>query len=979
MRVAHRSASGPGSGAADGSIGQRSDHRADCVPSSATTTTIQTDGARFQMRPAAMGCLWSSCERPRRRIEASVLEDDATRRMPMGAMLATVWRPGQDRELGQKRRRSSTTTMTSSEGLELEPEDEEEAEEERREATRMSMEGPEVATGGREPERTPEVRGEDVILFTSVQQLCFEVIGKRIINKFEPRPQALCLFLFGRQNSSRGELAVELVEHSPLSKLLDSAQTTGRSAKEPDGDLPCPLFHHLDVASLIVANIDERIREYQSLVAQTMRVRELDETYGRPAPNEEAEEAVEEAVVEEEEEEEERTGSGQRSASEGSAGSELVTWSTKQRSMLQLKLIKYSNCVTAKWVAALIQRAIDKLESQLEGLKPSEATTRVYLINLVPNQLSLFQSCLFLQQPLLLRELQPPSWALKFERRTNIRLLGKERVAAAAAGSGSSSLRSTTSGLKFDIKLPQLMMRSPEPSSKQAAETTLGSQADLGALATTASNLLAENLHEKLGPKFNDNFAQQFGSAGRLTEVRYNPTRNYNYASHLDEQRAAGLLALERPSCAKACSPLALPSPRPTPPRSPLFDYSQPPQGLDASSPKSPLGSTLPVLDSSSTRLISPTPSQISGSTTDSASEPTTPRPAHVEQHGLKWAIELELFDSSTTGNRWRQTPAGAQSQAPDGQQAAQKQCLFVFQPPLRAGSRSPLVFVSGAERTGGQYQLLAVPIAYPNGQSQSVLEARRLHPRTVRPRSGADLSKLAKLIAKAQRHLAADLEGWLAVAIAGHLRDQQLAADLGAPSCAPSQHQHQKQPGRRAQPSLVVYALRLDCSRLRAAQAVNTCCSPAESCLSSPEARPSSSLELPLPSLPRLTLTVTDPAGREPLVASTCNNLSPSRPREVPKSQRHVQFKLSMAPERLNGGQQVAGHLQAQQRSWIGDNLFLSCTEVGLLGLMKPLAHSLSSLGWNSRTNQTGRAPPTESPSAGAANRDLEDISPES
>jgi hypothetical protein len=525
----------------------------------------------------------------------------------------------------------------------------------------------------------------EVLLFTSVQQLCYQIIGQRFLMRPTHEPSAgalapspankghqhhhqdtLCLFMFGRQGSSMGELAYELVEHSSLVTFMDdhcqhqaghkqhqdgqraSANATGvRQARPKSAKLDgreCPLYHYIDVTSLIVANIDGRIREYNRLVAQTLRARRqelvceeangVDREIGSSVDCSSAGRGSElgSLATSSQDDDHDEDGSGSRTGLEsvldsasvwsrdatarelsieaellarpqtGANGARpssatsarcphhhkqqpqaqqppadqfgMATLSTRQRSILQLKMIKYATCVTAKWIMLLTQNEIAKLEAQLKRLTSltsccddaptrTPPPTRVYLINLVPNQLSLFKTCLYLQQELPLATFRHRYQAIKFERRTNIKLTAKERGTGSigrssegsspgqtgAAGPGRPRLNSAgQDGNLFQrLKLPQLKLPTilvprsnsepsiaarddeQEPQRPMSADDDGQQQRSSRQLELTATSLIANSVNEKLAPKFSENFASQFRKLDKLVQLRYNPIKNYNY------------------------------------------------------------------------------------------------------------------------------------------------------------------------------------------------------------------------------------------------------------------------------------------------------------------------------------------------------------------------------------------------------------------------------------------------------------------
>lgn len=921
---------------------------------------------------------------------------------------------------------------------------------------------------------------DEVFLFTSVQQLCCEIIGQKLLRHHESesspklgpvrisaRPankddhqRTLCLFVFGRQGSSMGELAFELVEHSPLVAFMRDYQTVvadqqkghnggliqvprATSGSNTSLDQPidrvhereCALYHYIDVSALIVANIDQRIREYNRLVARTLRARRqqvgdelegedeedphgkgkaCDESSSRRANDTASNSGTssqDDQVDGDDDDDESCNGSrlglaigGPDSVSlwsreplrEPSIDSEprdrarassalggqscqqelhhtdqfgMVTLSTRQRSILQLKMIKYATCVTTKWVTLLIHNEISKLETQLKRLETTKAMNggreqasneltppppRVYLINLVPNQLSLFKTCLYLQQELPLNNFRYRHWAVKFERRTNIKLLTKERGAEPAAHVAGGDLgcpetcRATSMSpqcanhkLFHRLRLPPIGLpailvarSSSEPSlaSKSSELGALSRRSDSPPVGITdeqlqqqrgqqigveASNLLANSVNEKLGPKFSENFANQFKLSKRLTLLRYNPTRNYNYAT--DKSDGSNPMASNEATGQRFDSHTKTSSSSDhhqqdispsSPPASPSShsvtsgDFPGErllPLAIDATPAPSIIVDyddeqhlRLPTLfdlghhraSSSSGSLISNESSEQSGAwqhqpsfqLRHSQASPITHSTAHSGSPsvtGPKWAVELELIDALDNDNKWYSRSSGstdsmagmnlgasASSLASNQHHATSPLpsqssmtttttttncCLHIYRPPAkRSSSRSPLSLVSTGNGSGpgpsgasgssvqaahcltGHYYLVATRVAYANGRSQPILEAKTLHRRTIRYSGPADSLKLAKVIMKALGQLANDLDVWLRTALENphgasnhldhHHRQHHTQQQQQQHHSQHQQHQRHHQHGSTGQvvaPLLVTYTIRIDVAKL--------------------------------------------------------------------------------------------------------------------------------------------------------------------
>lgn len=411
---------------------------------------------------------------------------------------------------------------------------------------------------------------DDVILFTNIQQLCMKIVKGSIVHNSRlaynrsasatiqstmttsdagRSDKPYCVFLFGAQGSCKGELAFDLVQHSPLLRtitvLANSRKSGGGGSQEKLAYeslvADCPLYHHIDVAALIIANIDSRIREYIHLQVQAIHSKRLEQQQHEVSQNSQSEgqnseETSNFELITEDETDCEKTAEnsasselsdsssiqfGQmkhRQASDDDDDFSLVTLSTKHRSMLELKLIKYSNCVSSKWVMGLIGAEIDRLESRVgqsqEGVGQDSSLLhreRVYLINLVPNQLSLFKSCLYLhQQELRLKEFKYRAVALKIERRTNIKVMTKERAVDRKPSANKSTIKTITGSLSVGKKQP----------SNSSEHQNCDKNKDSAVIVAT--DALTSGLTEKLGPKLNDIFVEQFKSMRRLYRARSN-------------------------------------------------------------------------------------------------------------------------------------------------------------------------------------------------------------------------------------------------------------------------------------------------------------------------------------------------------------------------------------------------------------------------------------------------------------------------
>lgn len=802
------------------------------------------------------------------------------------------------------------------------------------------------ARSAERPEAGGRTDANQVQLFTSAQQLCSQIINKSLsaklkasaVNKKAEDNRAgdenvLCLFVFGRQGSSRGELIFELLEHSALARALSEDET------EPDGAGLCPLYHHIDVASVIVANLSDRISEYHQLRAGIEEARRASQL------------ALEEAELEpgrELGEDEQRTSlSSQMSleepaeladvapaSAEGVTDQlELINLSTKHRSIIQMKLMRFSNCVTSKWVFGLIRNEVARMELRASrSAKGLTSRARVYLINLVPNQLSLFKSCLYLRQNLDLKELQYRYWALRFERRTNIKLLRKERMKPDSDRVHHSSVLRLTnlvppslgllmsSGKSASSTANGLASRSdatPRGARVGAADGRAEAREQIRALAASA---IMNSLNEKLGPKFQDHFAQQFKSAGRLTEVRYNPLTDYNYASMSDQ-----LSFLSTTSCLSA------------PCRRPASNLQRPCSAnpsclspeVQAGNQQARLSMSEPLDESSrlSTSLahLSPSCSFSSIETCEiSSAEPGSPTShslASPRRPLVKWAVELELC--------WR---TSARQQLANGpSQGRVDACSAVFREPRSLSilrSRSPVLFRTQLGSAGPiQYQLVTVRVAYATGNTNTLHEIKRVHQHSYKLKSLEGLDGLLKLIEKARRRVEYDCKTWLNEAVLARQNELncRTSARKRAAIVSPS-----RAVGLDLLASLIVYTIPVDVSRLE-------------------ETQPTSSLR--------------QQPERGPLIPILVLNLG-EHPDE-PRPKRHVHFRLepappsSSAPSSSRASEQDKAERapvsagEVQRRQWLDSSLFVSVNLEQASGSVMQLMPILASVVQSSLANK--------------------------
>lgn len=733
---------------------------------------------------------------------------------------------------------------------------------------------------------------DDVQLFTSAQQLCFKIIKEKLLpQKTGLEGRLLCLFIFGFQGSSKGEIAFDLVDHSNL--LLHLRRAEEHSDQQPatvaQDDSDCPLYHYLDVADLIVAHIDERIQQYNELVAGTLRQRkrqlalkindenEDSKTDSGDQSNFEDNDRGEDEDDESNKSEKNLSITSQRSTSidgqsiQSGDSFGLVTLSTKKRSILQLKLMKYYNSVTIKWIFDLIEQEIEKLESRIDNFKDLATRDRVYCINLVPNQLSLFKTCLYLQQNLLLRDFKYPFWAIKFERRTNIKLVNKEKI---GEGNEQANLPNTPQGSSrrpmkiYNFRVPRLHIQHldfnktqanfPQSKLKSPSSAVEKRQDDIEGTIVMAADVITNRLNEKLGPKYSEYFIKQFKVLNKLIRLRYNPLRNYNYANDdydnwPSEAASNSNVASSKQCCSKLWSQESeeivdgdtlLPLPHgdrilsssmqnllkiddtdqiqnQKEPRLSLTDTSRIPLN-ERRGKLSPLSVGIDSAASSVSSLLSSEGSTIAESPQDYNRRviglgSTTASSNH--RSFIKWAIELELVNLSSD-QRERQTTRLVPEDS-----VRESMVQITYQPPeslTRSSTRSPLMFAQH-QKYSPSYHLIPVFVAYANGQAQLMYEVKREHQRVLRLRSLADLQRLFKLILKAEHQLLTDCDDWLYASILKQHPDLNHSANTATKNL-PKPRQRRSvaalnippsiESGAKL-PSLIVYTIKVDIQRI--------------------------------------------------------------------------------------------------------------------------------------------------------------------
>lgn len=391
--------------------------------------------------------------------------------------------------------------------------------------------------------------GSNLLQFGSMQQLCSDIIKERLFSSLQSKSmpvKLMCLFVTGSQGSSKGELAFELIEHSGLLNAIASSDDQEDTFDHSD----CPLYHHIDIATVIVTNIDARIKEYDRIVAKTSREKLTDSSdihIDIPASK------LIDATIEDDSSSEiqsfnaeirkvkldkiEKTNSWfmkENKKNDSSFDSQVsnqstltnktstlddfgsLTLTTRNRSKLQLKLMKYFNSITSKWIFELLHSEIYKIETKVAQRWPDFSTQpkRVYLISLIPPELNIFKACLYLHQSVHLKNFVYPYFAVHFVCSKSQPLLARSKEFNSIDKHNKHSSR----------KLPLFGILGGGDGKKLSPNRL---DTDQSKANFSPSCLALNDANEKLIEKFNRQFARQFQRKGRLFVLKLDPALIY--------------------------------------------------------------------------------------------------------------------------------------------------------------------------------------------------------------------------------------------------------------------------------------------------------------------------------------------------------------------------------------------------------------------------------------------------------------------
>lgn len=843
-------------------------------------------------------------------------------------------------------------------------------------------------------------------LFTSSEQLCSEVISKIMDNHDVPCQEnqdqksigkLLCLFIFGSQGSSEGEVIFELIDHSSILKALSGE--TNQRALYCESSRKCPLYHYMDVGALIEANIDSRIREYKQIRQQTMNVRRKQMGLGVNSFSVDADlegstaSKVDKATDEDDDKEnselekhgdssdrEQSDSSSLESAEESSRGEfDFSSLNTRHRSRLQLKLLRHFNSVTYHWVLNLIETAIDRLEASLLDCKTNYVKSdpreldRVYLVKLVPTQLSIFKTCLYLHQSSSFKDFKYPFHAIKFEPRTNIRLFRRESPNRNKSQSGFS--KTGKSKLYFglmNLKAPKFILLGLPI--EQAMKQLTGDQNQArdkrvkgNRKRPIESDLLIPK-DEKLAPKFIDGFVRHFESMSKLTFVRYNPTEDI-YQSLPTLQRVEIDHKVE---IFKSFSD----SEGPNSERNDKLALNLAKQANDNSGRSQSLSPSSAWLDdlgenyansmvsSTSTNQTRSSVSMSINKDSRTTRSPLTlmtndqtknlrPRSTvnlrtgnQTQLPALKWAVEVEIVDEKQSSRLMSLVHCESNSRKPQaGHQQSRKarrrstiqelesQAITIYQAPKSPSnnfdSDSPMTrdFLFMRPRAGSSlkakiqypsqsapYLLVPVRVAYANGQSQLLFELRCGSIKSLKLKSSSDLDKLVSAFEEARTQLEFDCDRWIYDALGlRHSSHPSTGKRQSMSSSAQVTSKGHKSSAKQSNHSLVVPLPTL---------VVFTIQLDVGRLLSGHFVYPA---DFGDPGLDQLTGAHSSCLRRPSIKLKRQSSKNRETDEQISKPTRHVQFRLTDLARCEAGGSKGREDLRLQHRHWVSESLFVS------------------------------------------------------
>lgn len=536
---------------------------------------------------------------------------------------------------------------------------------------------------------------------------------------------------------------------------------------------------------------------------------------------------------------------------------------TKHRSRLQLKLSSHHNSVTSHWVMRLIEYHVERLEQRFlakfmemtttndddggggggnDNHEHREATRkpidRVYLIKIIPNQLNLFQQCLFLNQSPNLHNFRYPYRAIKFERRTNIRVFRREGKLKGHQGPGSSSSSGRRSPFNL-VNISKLRLLNVSGRSRSDSNLRMGvkscQKANDSTNATSqdhrssSSNCPANEREAKMGPRFGDHFASYFKANRKLTSVRYHPDENQELAASSDKMDLVfrSNQSIGSDESIKSTTTENLDQ---VPPSSPggVTEKQQANDGDDHHHGRAFL--LLPKSHSSADRVR---PASASAISVRHANQSQGANSLMFFPHlSIKTAVEIELLDFQHHVDQRMKGTASASGHKSSKSKCNHEHCSSsstsfndpiyyeYFRPPPKTNGKSIMsslmesksnskssnsanINSSGGGKTKNwarSYLLLPVRVAYANGQSQLSCELRCSQSKLIKLKSRSDLIRLIKFVDEAKDGLERDCKNWLLETIGinnnnkatnYHLQQAAAAHQSGGSSVLTVQHHH--------------------------------------------------------------------------------------------------------------------------------------------------------------------------------------------
>ncbi|XP_075586068.1 uncharacterized protein LOC124490868 [Dermatophagoides farinae] len=205
----------------------------------------------------------------------------------------------------------------------------------------------------------------------------------RFLQENNPHPK--CIFIFARKKggigSNKGQFIWEIMEQSCENFHNNKNNKLIKLLLINDDEIDYERFrfsyHYIDVENLIINNIDDRIRK--------LTIQQSNETQMLPSPFENNTTTTTTTTM------------ANSNISDPLLLDELKSVpivkrkkSDSQDEQLRLQLQQYANIITNNWLLTLLKQEIER---QNHG--PYE---NIFIINLIPNRITLFRQCLFLRQ-----------------------------------------------------------------------------------------------------------------------------------------------------------------------------------------------------------------------------------------------------------------------------------------------------------------------------------------------------------------------------------------------------------------------------------------------------------------------------------------------------------------------------------------------------------------------------------------------------